>query len=193
MILPSTPKSEARTVAERIRQSIESQSLKDLEHPSGRLTASLGIASYPADATNADDLLHCADSGMYLAKSRGKNLVCLYGEDRRSFRRIATELEGQYCGLSDEVHSFKTLDISEGGLLLLADCSIKGCSLIALNLKLPGADQEIECTGRVVRVDEQGEGTCTAALRIAEISQQDRFQLIKFIRGFRIQEEPGSA
>lgn len=37
------------------------------------VTASLGIANYPADGTDADVLLSHADSAMYRAKSRGRN------------------------------------------------------------------------------------------------------------------------
>lgn len=37
------------------------------------VTASVGIASYPCDANNADALLSCADQAMYAAKEQGRN------------------------------------------------------------------------------------------------------------------------
>lgn len=37
------------------------------------LSASIGIASYPADADNFDTLIACADQAMYAAKQRGRN------------------------------------------------------------------------------------------------------------------------
>lgn len=38
-----------------------------------RLGCSVGIASYPTDATTLDDLIACADTAMYQAKQSGKN------------------------------------------------------------------------------------------------------------------------
>lgn len=42
------------------------------------ITASIGIAIFPDDATNQHDLLVNADMAMYHAKSRGKNRSCFY-------------------------------------------------------------------------------------------------------------------
>ncbi|WP_025597460.1 putative bifunctional diguanylate cyclase/phosphodiesterase [Burkholderia sp. WSM2230] len=38
-----------------------------------RVSASIGIASYPRDGGNADELLHSADAAMYAAKQSGRN------------------------------------------------------------------------------------------------------------------------
>jgi diguanylate cyclase (GGDEF)-like protein len=42
---------------------------------------SIGIALYPADARNADDLFHAADAALYAAKRKGGGLVCMTGDD----------------------------------------------------------------------------------------------------------------
>jgi len=39
---------------------------------------SMGVASFPADARDAGDLVRYADRAMYVAKSNGKNQVRLY-------------------------------------------------------------------------------------------------------------------
>lgn len=39
------------------------------------VTASIGVAAYPADATTANDLLEHADAAMYHSKQRGRNAV----------------------------------------------------------------------------------------------------------------------
>ncbi|MDP1717316.1 MAG: GGDEF domain-containing protein [Burkholderiales bacterium] len=39
------------------------------------VTSSVGIAIYPQDGTDADQLIKSADSGMYAAKSAGKNIL----------------------------------------------------------------------------------------------------------------------
>lgn len=43
-------------------------------------TVSIGIASYPEDATSKNELIDKADSAMYQAKRLGKNRICLFGE-----------------------------------------------------------------------------------------------------------------
>lgn len=43
-----------------------------------KLTVSIGIATYPAHATMTSDLLKCADTAMYRAKSAGKNRIQLH-------------------------------------------------------------------------------------------------------------------
>ncbi len=40
--------------------------------------ASIGIAHYPADATETKALINCADTAMYEAKNNGKNQFCFY-------------------------------------------------------------------------------------------------------------------
>lgn len=42
------------------------------------VTASIGIAIYPVDGENADELLKNADTAMYEAKNKGKNSYCFY-------------------------------------------------------------------------------------------------------------------
>jgi GGDEF domain-containing protein len=37
------------------------------------LTASVGVATLPAVAASADELVHAADGAMYQVKARGKN------------------------------------------------------------------------------------------------------------------------
>jgi len=42
------------------------------------INASIGIATYPLDATTAEALLQCADTAMYRAKHQGKNNFCSF-------------------------------------------------------------------------------------------------------------------
>ncbi|WP_292938590.1 PAS domain S-box protein [Noviherbaspirillum sp.] len=46
----------------------------------GRISASIGITIYPADADTLEDLLKQADRAMYLAKMRGRNCYAYYSE-----------------------------------------------------------------------------------------------------------------
>jgi diguanylate cyclase (GGDEF)-like protein len=76
VILPDSPASDARFVAERIRASIESA----FEHePIGdrvlRVTCSGGIATLTADFTGPHLLFGAADRALYFAKSEGGNRI----------------------------------------------------------------------------------------------------------------------
>jgi len=42
-----------------------------------QISASVGIATYPADAQTPDDLINMADQAMYEAKRAGRNQVAL--------------------------------------------------------------------------------------------------------------------
>lgn len=74
VIMSDTPITVAGTVADRIRGEIAS-----VIGPSGAgLTASIGLAAYPAHASDRDDLVRRADGAQYWAKHHGKNRVVVY-------------------------------------------------------------------------------------------------------------------
>jgi len=182
-ILPSTTKAGARIVAERIRRDLEEQAFAhEAGQPGGVLTVSLGIATCPADATDGSGLIRCADSAMYVAKNRGKNLVHLYGEDRRSFRRVHAALDGTFCLLATECHPLTTLNISAGGLLFIAKRELPLGTLVAVTIRMPGYDHEVNVSGRVVRVEEKSDGTFEAALRILDMPTTDQAALVNYLR-----------
>lgn len=71
MVCPETESSEAKRMAERIRQSIETTTIHHLSHHI-QTTISLGIAQHhPKD--DLDALIHRADSALYEAKKQGRN------------------------------------------------------------------------------------------------------------------------
>ncbi len=79
IILPETDKTEALNIAERIRRDVEQYVFSFDDSPEKRyLTMSLGIATYPYDAGNVDELVDGADRALYKAKKRGRNRVCLF-------------------------------------------------------------------------------------------------------------------
>ncbi len=79
LILPGTSKKESVFVGERIRRAIETDSFPGENHlPKGRLTTSVGIASFPADGVTANELIHAADLALYRAKALGRNRLVLF-------------------------------------------------------------------------------------------------------------------
>ncbi len=75
IILPQTPKKASFLVAERLRKIIEKNIFLRQVGFSIRLTASLGIASFPGDARTREELLTIADNAMYRGKFSSKNIV----------------------------------------------------------------------------------------------------------------------
>lgn len=80
VVLPETDAEGALLVAERIRADVEC-----VEHvgtdgaPPVRKTISVGVATYPGDATTQSRLIEAADKAMYEAKRSGKNAVRISG------------------------------------------------------------------------------------------------------------------
>jgi len=73
-VLPGTSKQEAMVVAERIRAEIESERFAgESDIPPRRITASLGVASFPEDGRTYTDLVHASDVALYQAKANGRN------------------------------------------------------------------------------------------------------------------------
>jgi len=75
VILPQTGAAGARVIAERLRQRIAHTVFLRAHGLEVRLTASLGIATYPDHGRTEEDLVARADQAMYVAKAAGKNRV----------------------------------------------------------------------------------------------------------------------
>jgi diguanylate cyclase (GGDEF)-like protein len=79
VLLPQTSKDNAIGVAHRLHDLIgETVWLKDVGL-NVRLTASVGIASYPSDSRTKAELLHLADEAMYLVKNSTRDNVAVAG------------------------------------------------------------------------------------------------------------------
>ncbi len=79
IILVETGITGAAAVAERIRGSIENHVFNRSDGLEIKLTASLGYACYPQDASSKIQLLELADQAMYRSKADGKNRVFYIG------------------------------------------------------------------------------------------------------------------
>jgi two-component system cell cycle response regulator len=74
IILPETAKGVALEVAERIRTAVERFGHEEIRQAlAGQFTVSLGVASFPEDATEPDALIRKADLALYQAKTDGRN------------------------------------------------------------------------------------------------------------------------
>ncbi|HEX9351278.1 MAG TPA: diguanylate cyclase [Gaiellaceae bacterium] len=76
ILLPETSAEEAFEIAERIRKEVAARAF-DVETSSQpiRATISIGVAAYPRDGQDANELIHQADLAVYRAKLQGRNRV----------------------------------------------------------------------------------------------------------------------
>ena len=75
-LLPQTDKRQATLLAERLCRIVERSSWEGEEAvPGGKLTLSLGVASFPDDAGQASELVERTDQALYRAKKLGRNQV----------------------------------------------------------------------------------------------------------------------
>jgi diguanylate cyclase (GGDEF)-like protein len=76
IVLPDTRTQEAYELAEAIRREIEACRQIDGEDVDlSRVTASIGLATFPDHAADAEGLFRRADDAMYAAKRAGRNRV----------------------------------------------------------------------------------------------------------------------
>ena len=76
LLCPETPKDGARIFAERLRKSVEEHPFHGGEsQPSGRVTLSIGVSTFPEDGSDSETLISRADEAMYQAKENGRNRV----------------------------------------------------------------------------------------------------------------------
>jgi diguanylate cyclase (GGDEF)-like protein len=114
-VLMDADADDATTIARRLTDAL-SQPF-DLNAVSVRIGASIGIARAPADATDSDGLVACADVAMYRAKLRGEAFA-LYQQDfddSGSLLQLAEELRVAVSNGGLVLHYQPQLDLRTGG------------------------------------------------------------------------------
>jgi diguanylate cyclase (GGDEF)-like protein len=84
VILPKTGRRAARAAAERIRKQIQNAAC-----PHRQVTASLGVSTFPSDASSVEELVDHADAALYAAKNAGRNRVMAWTRSTTRRRRAA--------------------------------------------------------------------------------------------------------
>ncbi|RBC35418.1 GGDEF domain-containing protein, partial [Xanthomonas oryzae pv. oryzae] len=79
VLLPEADGEEALRVAEQIRGYIAALAVSDEARALPKVTASIGVASFPADGEQGASLIQKADAALYRAKHRGRNRVERHG------------------------------------------------------------------------------------------------------------------
>lgn len=79
IIFPNITGHDSLKAIETIRKAVE-EGFYSSSETTIFLTVSVGVASYPNDGKNPEDVLECADSAMYKAKRNGRNQCVLYSK-----------------------------------------------------------------------------------------------------------------
>ncbi len=76
ILLPETPPDQALEIAERIRRAVAEREFEvETAAEPMRATVSIGVAAFPKDGSDANELIHQADLAVYRAKLQGRNRV----------------------------------------------------------------------------------------------------------------------
>jgi diguanylate cyclase (GGDEF)-like protein/putative nucleotidyltransferase with HDIG domain len=103
ILLPETAPEQAFEIAERIRRTVAERTF-DVETSSEpiRATVSIGVAAFPRDGSDANELIHQADLAVYRAKLQGRNRVLdassepLLMPEKRQNRLVAVPEDGDH-------------------------------------------------------------------------------------------------
>ena len=117
ILLPETPPEQALEIAERIRRAVAERPF-DVETSSEpiRATVSVGVAGFPKDATDTNELIHQADLAVYRAKLQGRNRVLgassepLLVPQDRSTRLVAVPEDGEHVAPLPRTPELKPTD-----------------------------------------------------------------------------------
>jgi diguanylate cyclase (GGDEF)-like protein/putative nucleotidyltransferase with HDIG domain len=134
LVLPESDEHGGFLVAERLRRAVREDGLAD----DASVTVSFGVASCPRHATTSDQLLHCADQALYLAKQLGRDRSVIFSEE------VAESLSG---GADDDGRQTveqvaavlilaETLDLRDSGTAQHSQTVGRLCEQIAIALEL---------------------------------------------------------
>ena len=86
ILLPGIDSNGGMVAAERIRAAIENEEVPQI----GKITASIGVGTYPEHSMNIDELVEMTDQAMYRSKINGRNRVTLAKQnEEESWQEVA--------------------------------------------------------------------------------------------------------
>jgi diguanylate cyclase (GGDEF)-like protein/excisionase family DNA binding protein len=90
LVLPGVDADGAASVAERVRQAVARLTAKER----APVTITVGVAAFPADAADKNDLIAAADTALYFGKQSGEDRVVRADEVPRDIRDLRNTLDG---------------------------------------------------------------------------------------------------
>ena len=161
LILPQVDKEQALLAAERHRHAVEAHSFSGQEKlPLGNLTVTIGVATFPTDAQEAQELLQQADDALYQGKKDGRNRTVLCVPNKRHHTRHPLRMEMMFRLREAADQSFQqgtTQDISLGGLKCQTDLHLDLGRQLDVFLSTPNDDFGLQLPARTVRLTKNPE------------------------------------
>lgn len=154
LLMTHTDNVSAYIFAERLRKKIEQLDVNYLGDVF-RLTVSGGIASFPFNTQDPQQLLQMADSAVYLAKGAGKNNIAHFKEEKRRYLRI--KINQPVLAKELDFHNSDTFtgtskDICIGGILFENNAPLPLGALIKVKVPV-NEGAPVILIGTVVRVE----------------------------------------
>jgi len=114
-ILPNTNYKQAMGISQRIIERC-----RRMEFSQIRLTVSIGIASFPKDATDWKALVEVADKNMYSAKRLGRDRIGFFDKERRELIIPTKEIVGRGAELEKIKEISKSIFSGKGGAVCVS-------------------------------------------------------------------------
>lgn len=145
--------------AERLRLAIEQSQILYQNH-NIKMTVSGGLASFPFNSQNPEQLLEMADNAVYLAKGAGKNKISHFKKEKRRYLRVKIQqpiLAKELDFKNSQAFAGTSKDICIGGILFENNSPLPLGALI--KVKVPVSDgPPVMLIGTVVRVEAHKNG-----------------------------------
>ncbi|MFO7760823.1 MAG: diguanylate cyclase [Thermodesulfobacteriota bacterium] len=185
IVLPETNKVTSLIIAERIKSMVADLNLEYGGHKIP-VTVSGGLATFPIDSTETEELIKCADIAMFQAKKAGKNLVALYSQNKRRYLRLdyRVEITVEKINMDDSEYfpaKEQAINISLSGLLFSSDRLYNLETKLLINLPLKGKNSEITLIGTVVRIEYFGPGQYDVGVAFLGLDESSKKQLVEGI------------
>jgi diguanylate cyclase (GGDEF)-like protein len=158
LLLTETDRMGAYYLADRIRQKVEEFYLeRQIDGRPFEITVSSGVAAFPQDADDAQDLVRRASAAFNTARSRGLGSVAIHYRERREYIRLDTPSENLQVTLIPEGDAARALtemkNISSGGVLFESDDPIDLGRMVQITCLNERERDEVLIPGHVVRIE----------------------------------------
>src|SRR5205807_1610949 len=143
ILLPETPPEQALEIAERIRRAVAEREFEvETAAEPIRATVSLGVAGFPKDGLDANELIHQADLAVYRGKLQGRNRVVSANTEplpfatERSAKLRAVVEDGEHVTPLPPAEQLALAEV-EGSLSVSVVGSLAGAALFDYRAALP--------------------------------------------------------
>lgn len=185
VVLPETGKIDAFVVGERIRERVENARL-DYKGKTISLTISGGIASFPIDAIDTENLIKNSDIAVYKAKDAGKNNIIIFSEHKRRYIRVdfIADIQVQVVDPNSKMGTLDTTskNLSAGGILFESKYPIDIDTKVQLRIPTDPSAEPLVVVGDVVRIEKSNVSKYDIGISFLGVDYASRSVLSRCIR-----------